>query len=75
MYLLFVQSPITNVARDISLNKLCSAISGDYCIIPFKTIYTNLDSDFIPNINLTKFIHKTSAVKKFLPSDSIFFSK
>jgi len=43
-------------------------------MIPFRTIYSELKSDFIPTINLTKHIHNVNAIKEYV-SPEVVFSK
>lgn len=58
----------------LSLSEQCSAISGGYRMIPFRTIYSELKSDFIPTMNLTKYVHNVNTIKEFV-SPEIVFSK
>ena len=56
----------------ISLSEQCSASSAGYHMIPFRTMYSDIDSDIIPNINISRYTHRTPYVKNVLPSESIF---
>jgi len=49
------------------------SLSEQCCrMILFKTIYSELKSDFIPTMNLTKYIHNVSTIKEFVSSEVVF---
>jgi len=58
----------------ISLNEYYSASSGRYKLTPFKTMYSdmNMNSDFVPSINLSLYKYKANDNKQFLPAENIF---
>jgi len=56
----------------ISLSEQCSASSAGYHMIPFRTMYSDMDADIVPNINISHDTYKTDSIKKLLPSESIF---
>lgn len=56
----------------ISLSEQCSASSAGYHMIPFRTMYSDMDSDVVPNINISRYMYKTPYIKNVLPSESIF---
>jgi len=66
------QKPIIIVIKGsgiVSLAEQCSATSEGYRMTPFRTIYSDMNSDFIPNVNLIQYRYKN---KEFLPSEYIF---
>jgi len=39
---------------------------------PFRTIYSDIDSDIVPSINIIRYTHKALNINNLLPSESIF---
>jgi hypothetical protein len=59
----------------ISLSEQCSAASEGYHMIPFRTIYSDIDSDIVPSINIFRYTCKALNINNLIPSEFIFEMK